>query len=44
MGVRDFKEMPPETNHLIGNGGMGGGLQAEPLVVSIAALQPLLLP
>ena len=44
MGVREFKEMSPETNCLIGNGGMDEGLQAEPLVVSVAALQPLLRP
>ena len=40
IDVMDFKEMPPETNRLIGNGGMGRGLQAEPLVMSVAALQP----
>ena len=42
MGVRDFKEMSPKANRLIGNDGMGEGLQAEPLVVSVMALQPLL--
>ena len=40
IDVMDFKEMPHETNRLIGNGGMGRGLQAEPLVMSVAALQP----
>ena len=44
IDVRDFKEMPPESNRLLGNGGMGRGLQAEPLVVSVAALQPSLWP
>ena len=32
---------PPDRDRLIGNGGMGGGLQVEPLVVSVAALQPV---
>ena len=40
IDVRDFEEIPPETNCLIGNGGMGRGLQAEPLVMPVAALQP----
>ena len=40
IDVMDFKEMPPETNRLIGNGGMGRGLPVEPLVMSVAALQP----
>ena len=44
IDVRDFKEMPPEINRLLGNGGMGRGLQAEPLVVSVVALQPSLWP
>ena len=26
IDVRDFKGMPPETNHLLGNYGMGRGL------------------
>ena len=40
IDAMDFKEMPPETNRLTGNGSMGRGLQAEPLVMSVAALQP----
>ena len=40
IDVMDFTEMPPETNRLIGNGGMGRGLPVEPLVMSVAALQP----
>ena len=44
IDVRGFKEIPPETNRLLGNGGMGQGLQTEPLVVSVATLQPLLRP
>ena len=41
IDARDFKEMPPETNRSIGNGVMGRGLQVEPSVVSVAALQPV---
>ena len=40
IDAMDFKEMPHETNRLIGNGGMGRGLPVEPLVMSVAALQP----
>ena len=44
IDVTGFKGMPPETNRLMGNGGMGRGLQEEPLAVSVAALQPSLWP
>ena len=42
IDVRDLKEMPPDTDRSMGNGAMGRGLYAEPLVVSVAALQPSL--
>ena len=42
IDVRDLKEMPPDTDRSMRNGAMGRGLQAEPLVVSVAALQPSL--
>ena len=40
IDAMDFKEMPPETDRLTGIGSMGRGLQAESLVMSVAALQP----
>ena len=42
IDIRDLKEMPPDTDRSMGNGAMGRGLHAEPLVVSVAALQPSL--
>ena len=40
IDAMDFKEMPPETNRLTEIGSMGRGLQAESLVMSVAALHP----
>ena len=40
LGASIYGAWPPETNRLTGNGGMGRGLQVEPLVMSVAALQP----
>ena len=42
IDVRDLKEMPPDTDRSMGNGAMDRGLHAEPLVVSVTALQPSL--
>ena len=40
--VKEGVNAPPDTDRSMGNGAMGRGLYAEPLVVSVAALQPSL--